>query len=1396
MSGFNKVTIEPLSDGNYGTWSVRMKALLIAKGLWGAVSGEEESDEHDLQAHCEVILRVTDPLLPMLSRCTGGKEAWEQLEMTYQSKLKARAMSLRRELVHIKKAPSETLSAYTNRARNLWTELTTTGVEFPATELTEVVLAGLPKDYETVVDVLHTMESPLDLDSILPKLLVVETRLDKQDHADTKALFSHSGVYRGQGSRLSNSSFAGGSRGGGHPARSSTGGPSASLSSSSSSTGAGQRSAADKTCFYCGKKGHIKADCRKRQHDLQHKRTTLHAEAHVALVASDSTSSSTTTAHTASSSSSSTHNSSTTDWTVDSGATRHMTPNISLFSSLRPLPQAVTVTFGNGSTGEATHAGSVLLETQVSGRPVSLTLTDVLHVPAATANLFSVRRAVECGAAVQFASGMCTVSVAGRDVAAADCRDGLYCMRAIPAAPAPAQGEAALLASGEEAPELWHRRFGHLGYGNLARMQQHGMVTGIKVPAAAFVAAKPAVCEPCAKGKQPRMPFPATSSVSKSEQPLDLLHMDVCGPMPTRSLGGSRYVATVLDDSTGYSIVIPFARKSEVAEVVIKTFTMLERSLDRKIKAVRTDNGSEYVNSTLTEYFAAQGITHQTSAPYTPEQNGAAERLNRTLLERTRCMLIDSGLPPSLWAEAMSTASYLRNLSPSLHHTETPAQLMYGEVPHVGHLRVFGARAFVHVPKELRNKLAAVSVTGRLVGYAQTTKQYRILLDSGRIVMARSVLFDEAIRASAPTANPPAPANQPPALLEEELSTGGVRAQQLGGAVPAAPQLGGGIEPGDLAAIEAAEPEGSDSSGTGSGAPSSPSEHMSGGGSGPPSPLQVLQQQHEPPPGAPRARNAPGEWWKVRVNPLAQVARVSDGDGEPGSYQEAVRSPDADKWRFAMEEEMASLRANGTWVLETLPPGVKPIPSKWVFKVKRDSEGNIERYKARLVVKGFMQREGVDFNEVFAPVSKHSTLRTLLSLVAEHKLELHHLDVKTAFLNGELEENIYMCQPPGYEEDGPGTFCHLRKSLYGLRQAPRAWHTRLKQELEEAGYQASEADPGLFVLRNKTHTVYVLVYVDDLALAAPSHADLDGIKAALSRAFDVRDLGDATWFLGMKIERDRDAGTVKLSQPTMTNDLVTKHGLSDARTKTTPLSNALKLSKLDGELLQGQDKHNYSEVVGSLLYLSVCTRPDIAQAVGALTRFMSCPTTVHWQAAMGVLRYLAGTPDLGITFTSSAGPDSGELQGYCDADYAGDIDSRRSTTGYVFVLNGGAISWSSRLQHTVAVSTAEAEYMAAAHAVKEALWLRKLLADFGKGGGKAVQLWCDNQAALKLLKHPIASNRSKHIDVIYHFARERVARGEVAFSFCPTDRMIADCLTKAVAEQQFGACLVGMGMLK
>jgi len=1297
MVSDSSTSIEKLDLDNYGSWSVHMKFLLIHKGLWTATTGDGASEEDSLKALALIGLNVKEHHLPTLDKCKTGKEAWNALEATYKAKTMARRLQLKKELNNLRKTASEPLPKYVSRVRSIWNDLKATGHDIKESEIVLNVLAGLPKEYETMVAILEASEKELELDDVLSKLLNVEQRVNRQDEQEAAY------IARGYKKDYSKSSRPGHKRS--YDKRKPTGKDS------------------EVECYYCHKKGHIKADCRKRIADEKTsgtgKGTALMA---IKYVEDDDDKDL---------------------WALDSGSTKHISPHKELFEYLRQPEEESYIMFGNKTKEKVHGIGDIFMETKLDNGSISVfTLKDVLYVPGAMANLFSVRQATSRGACVKFVGATCIVRspTTGEMIIQATQHEGLYRFKTLHTR------ATAMMATATETAQLWHKRFGHMGYDNMSRLPS--MVSGVKITQEEFKKAGQSSCEPCIMSKQHRLPF--KTSDSKSTRVLDLLHMDVCGPMPEPSLGGSKYVATFLDDFTRLSVVIPVPSKAEVIPTVKRIITMLETQSGQKLRKVRTDRGGEYLNNELKDFYAEKGIIHQTTAPYTPEQNGKAERLNRTLMERVRAMLQDAKLPDNLWAEAVTTASYIRNRSPTAGHAKTPWELFFGGKPDVSSMRMFGATAYVHTPKALRRKLDPVSVKGIMVGYAADSKAYRILLDNNKIVISRDVIFDE----TSGGADMEAEDGEQLVLLDddaEDVHHEGLHNEEE------LQDIGDNDDGADI------NEENAEAEGAGAAPAAAPA-------------AAVDQPERRYPL---RERRNPGEWYKAAI--------ATDDLKEPTTYEEAVSGPDAALWEKAMDEEMTSLLANGTWTLEEVPEGVRPIPVKWVFKIKKDAAGNIERYKARLVAKGFKQREGVDFNEVYAPVSKHTTLRALLAKVAAEDLELHQLDVKTAFLNGELEEDIYMVQAPGYEQGGPGVACHLKKALYGLKQAPRAWHTKLKTKLEDMHFEASETDPGLYIQRHKESNAYILVYVDDILIAACDIEMVNDIKKTLMATFDARDLGEAAYFLGWEIRRNRVDKTIKVTQQRMTTDLVNRFGMDNVKPKMTPLSTGLKMMK-DGEELD-TNEYRYSELVGSLLYLSVCTRPDIAQAVGALARYMSKPTTEHWTAAKGVLKYLAGTEDVGITY----GPEKLDLVGYCDADYAGDVDTRRSTTGYVFILNGGVISWSSRLQPTVAASTAEAEYMAASQAVKEALWLRKLTTDLG-GELKTMQLFTDNQAALTLLKNPIASARSKHIDIIYHFARERVARKEVKFDYCSTKEMIADIMTKALPESKFVDCCKGMGV--
>jgi hypothetical protein len=377
---------------------------------------------------------------------------------------------------------------------------------------------------------------------------------------------------------------------------------------------------------------------------------------------------------------------------------------------------------------------------------------------------------------------------------------------------------------------------------------------------------------------------------------------------------------------------------------------------------------------------------------------------------------------------------------------------------------------------------------------------------------------------------------------------------------------------------------------------------------------------------------------------------------EPRDYKEALRIP---HWRDAMETEFSALHRNGTWKLVPPVPGINLIDSRWIFKVKLHSDGSIERYKARLVAKGYKQRYGLDYDETFSPVVKPATIRLLLAMALSHRWHIRQLDIQNAFLNGFLDEEVYMRQPPGFADpDHPGHYCKLVRSLYGLKQAPRAWHARLSSVLGTLGFSPSVADTSLFILRRPDITVYLLVYVDDIIVLSSTAAAIPRLVGQLRSEFSVKDLGVLHYFLGIEVSSP-STGALLLRQRKYALELLARAGMLKCAPVTTPMASSERLCSTDGDLLSPEEATQYRSLVGGLQYLTM-TRPDLSFVVNKVCQYLHEPRTPHWSAVKRILRYVRYTVDTGLLFRASS---STLLSAFSDADWAGNMDDRRSTGG-------------------------------------------------------------------------------------------------------------------------------------
>ena len=547
-----------------------------------------------------------------------------------------------------------------------------------------------------------------------------------------------------------------------------------------------------------------------------------------------------------------------------------------------------------------------------------------------------------------------------------------------------------------------------------------------------------------------------------------------------------------------------------------------------------------------------------------------------------------------------------------------------------------------------------------------------------------------------------------------------------------------------------------------------------------------------------KAKTTPREKANLAIEQFKEIvleeayAFSANEEGLPKNYEEAIGGAEGEQWKAAMDEEIGTLGKMGTWKMEELPPDRKTIGCKWVFAKKRDENGHVIKFKARLVAQGFSQKPGTDYNNdgMFAPVMRFETLRTLLAYAAVNNLKLRQFDVKSAYLHGTLNEIIFMNQPPGYN-DNSGRVCLLIRSLYGLKQAGNVWNQELNRVLQKIKFGQLKSDYCCYIKRVNDDFTALLVWVDDFLSLSTLEKLNDILEIDLQSHFEVKSLGRPNLLLGMKVFIGLNL--ISLSQSHYIDSLLEKYGLTDANPVATPMDPNVKLDiyegrdeiKPDGDT-DGDDPkitYGYAQLIGSLMYLAIGTRPNIAYAVNRLAQFTSNPRPLHWTAVKRVFQYLKYTKNFALTY---GGDDdtirNTDLNFFCDADWANDTSDRKSISGYVTIVAGGAVSWSSKKQQTVALSTAEAEYVAATHIAKQVLWHRTLFDELDFHHSSTSTIFTDNQAAISISHHPEFHSRTKHIDIAHHFLRDLISEGTVNTVYVNTRDNLADLFTKGLSR--------------
>ncbi|KAL4342158.1 hypothetical protein GQ457_08G026470 [Hibiscus cannabinus] len=904
------------------------------------------------------------------------------------------------------------------------------------------------------------------------------------------------------------------------------------------------------TCFFCKKKGHLKKDCVKYKGWLEKKGKSISLvcfESNMVDVNYNT-------------------------WWIDSGSTIHVSNSLQGLKNLRePVGAERHIYSGNKMQSHVEAIGTCEL---VLSSGFVLILEKTFYIPSFSRNLISVSRLVPLGYCFKFSNVGFNLFYKSEIVGNGVLCDGLYSIDLQNNATHNVmhiQTGTKRCVINEDSSTLWHRRLGHISIERIKRLVNDGVLNTLD-----FTDFD--TCVDCIKGKQTNK---SKKGAKRSSTILEIIHSDIC--CPDMDVQGQKYFITFIDDYSRYMYLYMLHHKSEALEAFKVFKAEVEKQCGKQIKIVRTDRGGEYygrytengqVPGPFAKFLQDNGIVGQYTMPGSPDQNGVAERRNRTLMDMVRSMLSGSKLPKSLWVEALKTAVYILNRVPTKAVPKTPFELLKGWKPSLRHIRVWGCPSEVRIYNAQEKKLDPRTISGYFIGYAEKSKGYRFYCPSNntRIVESRNAKFleNDSISGSDLSRNS-IPVDQPSTSSERLVI------------IYNTPQAQTGVEQPINEVPQPAE-----------NIPVDQIVHEN------PEIIEQPVEQHDPQENVGSTlRRSIRERKSAISSDYVVYLQESDynvgAENDPESFSQAMSCNESKLWYDAMKDEMMSMKNNEVWDLVSLPDGVKAI--------------------------GY-------------------SLRIVLALVTQFDLELQQMDVKTTFLNGDLEEEVYMKQPEGFSSsDGENLVCKLKKSIYGLKQASRQWYLKFHEVISSFRFVENIMDQCIYQKVSGSKICFLILYVDDILLATNDRGMLHEVKQFLSKNFDMKDMGDASYVIGIKIHRDRHKGILGLSQETYINKVLERFRMKDCSPSVAPIvkGDKFNLNQCPKNEFEREQMKNipYASVVGSLMYAQVCTRPDIAFAVGMLGRYQSNPGIDHWRAAKKVLRYLKGTKEYMLTLPSS-----------------------------------------------------------------------------------------------------------------------------------------------------------------